>query len=156
LELRVRFGSSSRGQPAAACGVRPPTTSPKELEHQLFGALRVVDEGPVPAAVQDLDAGAGEGLALPLGQGDRQVGVVAAPDDQGRAVQRPQRRPEPDAGAGRVVGGPVQGQDGPLGATVQVGVQAVDERLGEPAGVAVAQQQPEPGPGGGGVDQLAE
>jgi pimeloyl-ACP methyl ester carboxylesterase len=41
------------------------------FEHQPLGALRVVCERPVPAAVQDLDAGAGECLALPAGQGDR-------------------------------------------------------------------------------------
>jgi hypothetical protein len=66
----VRFGSSSRGQPAAA---RRSATDDltEELEHQPFGALRVVDEWPVAAVVEDLDAGAGERLALPPGQGDR-------------------------------------------------------------------------------------
>jgi len=76
-----------RRQSAAARGGRPDDLA-EELKHQPLGMLRVVCERPVPAVVQDLHAGAREGLALPLGQGDRQVGVVAAPDHQDRAVQR--------------------------------------------------------------------
>src|SRR5215210_3203163 len=49
---------------------------------------------PVPAAVDDLNLGGGEGLPLQLGLLDRQVGVARAPDDQGRSIQIAQHRVE--------------------------------------------------------------
>ena len=102
-------------RPRAAVG---PDDLAEELEHQPLGALRVVHERPVPAAIKDLHAGARERIALPLGEGHRQVGVVPPPEHQDRTVQRPQHLTEPDACLGRVVGGPVQSQDGPLGARI--------------------------------------
>src|SRR6476659_1863735 len=97
---RVPGATSGSRAPATGCSSRRPTSSTdcywtsyppeKRLDHAP-DRVRVVGERPVAAVGQDLDLGAGERLALTLGQGHREVGVVCAPHHQRRAVQWPER-----------------------------------------------------------------
>ena len=51
-------------------------------------SVGVVGERPVAAVVEYRHVGAGEGLALAFGLGDRDVRVVRAPDDQRGPIER--------------------------------------------------------------------
>ena len=92
--------TSASTAPATGCSSRRPTSStdcywtsypPEERLDDASDRVRVVRERPVAAVGEDLDLGAGERLALAVGQGHREVGVVRAPHHQRRAVERPER-----------------------------------------------------------------
>ena len=64
----------------------------EELADRGFDGAGVVDERPVPAVVKHDHLCTGEGASLELRLGERQVGVMRAPQDERGTVERTQRR----------------------------------------------------------------
>jgi hypothetical protein len=61
----------------------------KEGNHHPCHLIWIVGEGPVAAPLHDDDLRVGEDLTLALGERDRNIGVVLAPDDERRAGPDP-------------------------------------------------------------------
>ena|SRR5215207_3874867 len=96
------------GQPGSRIGLEAVA---QEGDDRSLDGVRIVDEGPVSAALQHDHLRPRERLPLALGLLNRDVGIGGAPDDERWAVELAELRDELLTRGGRR--GPVDAQDGP-------------------------------------------